>query len=78
MTQFRFHCGMLADSMATVINVHDIFELSASLETAGLGPGAIAVKAYCFDQRIGWDTHIVTVDGNAVGFTDGPLQAGAA
>lgn len=24
------------------------------------------------DERIGWDTHIVTVNGQAMGFTDGP------
>lgn len=28
---------------------------------------------YGFDHRIGWNTHIVTVNGAAWGFTDGPL-----
>ena len=30
----------------------------------------IAVKYYGYDPRIDWYTYIVTVDGDAVGFTD--------
>ena len=32
------------------------------------------VEPYGFDDRIGWDTHIVLVKGQAWGFTDGPLD----
>ena len=38
-------------------------------------PGLLQVEPYGFDDRIGWDTHIVTIDGNAVGFTNGPVSA---
>jgi len=31
------------------------------------------IEPYCFDERIGWDTHIVLVRGQAWGFTNGPL-----
>lgn len=33
----------------------------------------IKVEPYCYDDRTGWKTYLVTVDGQAVGFTDGPL-----
>jgi hypothetical protein len=39
------------------------------------GAGEIEVKPYTYDERIGWDTYIVTVDGAAVGFTDGAIDA---
>lgn len=34
----------------------------------------IEVKPYHYDSRIGWDTHIVTLLGDAVAFTDGPID----
>jgi hypothetical protein len=34
--------------------------------------GQVKVVPYGYDARINWDTHIVVVDGQAVGFTDGP------
>lgn len=34
----------------------------------------VNVKEYAYDARNGQDTYIVTIDGNAVGFTDGPLH----
>jgi hypothetical protein len=30
----------------------------------------LGVKKYCYDERIQWDTYLVTIDGQAVGFTD--------
>jgi hypothetical protein len=33
----------------------------------------VTIKFYCRDDRIGWDTHLVCVDGKAALFTDGPL-----
>ena len=33
------------------------------------------VKPYIFDERINWDTHIVTLEGYGVlGFTDSPVN----
>ena len=31
------------------------------------------VTPYGYDDRIDWHTHIVTYDGGAIGFTNGPL-----
>lgn len=72
MTQFRWHRGELADSMATVVEFNGLYELIEILNTV-FDPGKVVVKPYGFDERIGWDTHLVTLNGNAVGMTDGPL-----
>lgn len=63
--------------METTITIEGIADLSLALSNAGYPVGAISVKPYGFDSRIGWDTHMVTIDGNAVGFTDGPLEGEA-
>jgi len=35
---------------------------------------ALTISLYCFDDRIGWNTYLVTLEGyGPVGFTDGPL-----
>jgi hypothetical protein len=36
---------------------------------------SFSVTQYFYDARIGWPTWIVTIDGQAVGFTDGPIEA---
>ena len=37
-------------------------------------PGQIHVEPYIRDERIGWDTHLITIDGYGVwGMSDGPL-----
>lgn len=38
-------------------------------------PDEIKVEKYGqgIDERIGWDTHLVTIGGNPVGYTDGPI-----
>ncbi len=37
------------------------------------GSGEVLVKPYVFDKRINWDTYIVTHNGCAVGYTNGPF-----
>lgn len=34
----------------------------------------VTIVPYERDERIGWDTHLVCVDGKAALFTDGPLE----
>ncbi len=34
----------------------------------------VEVAEYTYDPRIEWDTYIVTIGGNAIGFTDGPIK----
>jgi hypothetical protein len=71
--KFRHHRSTLDESMRTVINVADADELSSTLRlTYPDLTGDIAIKPYGYDDRIEWDTHLVTIGGNAVGFTDGP------
>jgi hypothetical protein len=35
----------------------------------------VTMQPYGWDDRIGWDTYLVCVDGKAAVFTDGPLGA---
>jgi len=72
-TLFRWHRGTLEESLATVVEVADRPALDAVLKDGWYETGVVIVKPYGFDARIGWDAHIVTVNGVAVGFTNGPL-----
>ena len=78
---FREHKGGLYESMQTCINVKDIDELynvlSSRLSKYGykFTSDQLSIKPYGYDERIGWDTHIVTIGGYGVaGFTNGPLD----
>ncbi|KFL27629.1 hypothetical protein JP75_25210 [Devosia riboflavina] len=73
MTLFRLHRGSLADSMATARTINTKADLVKALDEDGWPHGDIEVKPYGRDDRIGWNTHIVTVDGMAAGFTSGPF-----
>jgi len=55
--------------MAEVVELSDLRALSGYLK---VDIGQVNVKPYCYDDRTGWKTYLVTVDGQAVGFTDGP------
>lgn len=33
----------------------------------------VTIEPYGFDERIGWDTHLVCIAGKAALFTDGPM-----
>jgi hypothetical protein len=68
--KFRPQRGGLEESMRETIEVADMKSLATHL---GVDVERIVVRHYGFDSRIGWDTHIVTIDGEGVGFTDGPL-----
>jgi len=71
--------------MATVAEIEPTAQAVADHITAtwswslkeAISPNAVKVEKYGegIDTRIGWNTHIVTVDGHGVfGMTDGPLQ----
>ncbi len=79
MTLYRPHRGTLDTAMAEVVEISGREELVAHLRKvwmnevneSGLN---VTVENYGgIDERIGWDTHIVLVDGKPYGFTDGPL-----
>jgi hypothetical protein len=68
--KYRPQRGSYAESMAEIVIVPDSLRaFAAELKTS---VERLEVKPYCYDDRNGWKTYIVTVDGQAVGFTDGP------
>jgi hypothetical protein len=81
MTRIRIHRGSLADSMETVRVVNgskeDLFAIiQKSLEPFGreITSDMLTVTPYHYDSRIGWDTHLITIEGYGVwGMADGPL-----
>lgn len=80
MTKFREHRGSLADSMATALPCRSRQELVAICKDLLRPFGFVLsnveklkVERYVYDDRIGWDTHIVTIpDYGVIGWTDGP------
>lgn len=76
MTKFRWHRGGYEESMATVVPVRSKSELVTIILDSFLFPeNHIEIKPYSgIDPRNGWDTHLVSVNGKAVGFTDGPAN----
>lgn len=80
--KFRHHRGSLAESMRTVVELDPSLEaLRAHLTSSrkndphGNHVGNLVVSYYGEDNRIGWSiTYIVTEDGNAIGFTNGPIN----
>lgn len=79
---YRSHRGHYEDSIATVREVRDLAHLVEVIreERAGwpdqdeVTAESIGVTPYHgTDARNGWDTHLVTINGRAVGYTNGPL-----
>ena len=75
--KFRPQRGGLAEAMAEVQEIDPTIQgVSDALKSAygSFAPiGEITVEPYGYDDRIGWDTHLVCVNGNACGYTDGPV-----
>lgn len=75
MTKYRPQRGSLAEAAAEVVEISDFIDLvrhlRSQLPNASLNN--VTVEPYGFDQLIGWNTHIVCVNGEACGFTDGPI-----
>lgn len=77
MTLFRENRSLLEDSMKTVVEVNSRAELKRHLYKVipYMDINSILdVKWYARDDRIGWDTYLVTLDGCAIGFTNGDLK----
>lgn len=70
----------LDEAMALVKEFHSRAELEAFLKAEWLGwkEGSVVTceKYGGFDKRIGWDTHLICVDGKAALFSDGPIPEG--
>lgn len=76
--QFRPQRGTLSDSLSELRHVsatREALALEASLQLGRVVElGDVEVRPYCYDHRIRWDTHIVSVGGVPIGFTDGPIS----
>jgi len=80
MTLIRNHRGQLDDSMRTVRQICNRGELIEIIRDelrpfgVSVTPEMVHVEPYGYDQRIQWDTYIVTIDGYGVwGMSNGPL-----
>lgn len=77
MVKFREQRGGLEESMATVVELESRAQLvdyvAALFGGNEIDPADLDVVPYGIDHQIGWDTFIVTLDGQAIGFTNGPL-----
>ena len=82
MTLYRPHRGSLDAAMAEIATVDGLPSLVQHMrdtcpsfypEDERPTLDNVKIEPYGFDARIGWDTHIVTVKGNAWGFTNGPV-----
>ncbi len=78
--KYREHRGGLSESMETVVEVSDREALLEHIRKVAqawptfppVTTETVHIRPYGWDERIGWDTHIVTLDGYGVlGFTDG-------
>ena len=82
MFKYRDHRGLLVDSMEAVKEFETkaalVEYLQGGIDKYGCGKYKcqnITIEPYGFDKRIGWNTHIVHLDGYGVfGFTDGPVN----
>jgi hypothetical protein len=80
-TLVREHRGSLAESMRTVRPVRDrehlVAIIRASLAPYGhsVKPEQISIDPYGgLDTRIGWDTHLISIEGYGVwGMANGPI-----
>lgn len=80
---FRHHRGALEDSMKTVVEVKSLDELTKlvaeAYELFDKSKDTINVEFYGYDDRIGWNTHMVSIiDRNGkvhpIGWTSGELK----
>ena len=80
MIKYRDHRGSLAESMKTVQEFKTKTDLIKYLRDSlpvQFRDCYLKIKYYSLDNRINWNTHIVTVEGlGVVGFTDGDFKNG--
>jgi hypothetical protein len=71
---YRPQHGSLIESLFDCVDIPNTKEaLALHLKVK---PSDIDVKFYTYDDRINWDTYLVCVKGQAVGYTSGPLLKG--
>jgi len=79
--KLREHRGSLIDSMKTIVVIEPTMTALVDaiqkrlLNSWNVEKEKVHVTLYGFDERINWNTHIVTIDSYGVyGFTDGPIS----
>lgn len=79
MFKYRPQRGGLEESMKETVELADFAALRAHLAESWPEAvlGTVEVKPYEYDARIGWNTHLVCVNGDAMGYTDGPVEEAA-
>lgn len=73
---FRSHRGTIEESMETAIEVETLEDIAKllNLEQFGIETNLVA-NHYCMDERIDWDTYIITNRNyGVVGFTNGDIK----
>ena len=72
----RPHRGGYAESMAQQREVDN--SLEAVAKAIGATKYHLRVEHYGRDERNGWDTHIILINGEPWGFASGPVKDGNA
>lgn len=68
---YRPHRETLDDSMKEVVEVNDLVQLEKLMPINGV----ITFSHVGYDDRVGWDTYYVCVDGKVVGMSNGAWEA---
>lgn len=81
MIKYRPHRGGLSESMEEVVeiatkdNLVKILLKNYAPHITNITLDNVYIRPYGYDDRIDWDTHIVTIDGlGAVGFTNAMIK----
>lgn len=71
---FRFHSNdCVFNSVKNSFTIRDGKELANIVRARGFDFKELKVRPYAFDKRINWLTHLVTIDGKAIGYTNQPV-----
>lgn len=71
---FRFHSNdCVFNSVKNSFTIRDGKELANIVRARGFDFKELRVRPYAFDKRINWLTHLVTIDGKAIGYTNQPV-----
>lgn len=69
--KFRPVRELLHESMSEMVELSNMDELAKHLNA---DKSKVRITPYTYDDRIGWDTYLVTVNGVPFGYTDGGVD----
>lgn len=69
---FRRQRSGLAESVSKAVEVNSLEDVAKLLLDIHFDL-KLECSHYGYDSRIDWDTYVITLNGDAVGFTNGPL-----